>query len=82
MSPLPPRSSAIETLQRMTSRLADSSLTIDEANLLLPLIRQLVEEINAGGSHAMVPDLLAWPVEKRPNGNMPGAQAPAAVKSR
>lgn len=47
MSPLPSRPSVFETLQRVTSRLADTSLTIGEANQLLPLVQRLVEELDA-----------------------------------
>jgi hypothetical protein len=80
MSPPPSRSPAIEALQRLTSRLADSSLTIDEANLLLPMIQRLVEEIGAGGSRAMVPDRFVRPEEGRSNPNVPNAQVPSAVE--
>ena len=45
MSAVLDRSSAIETLQRMTSRLADSNLTVAEANVLRPQIFRLLDEI-------------------------------------
>jgi hypothetical protein len=80
MSPQPTPSPAIEALQRLTSRLADSNLTIDEANLLLPLIQRLVEEIGAGGSRAMVPARFVRSEEGRSNRNMPSAQVPSAVE--
>lgn len=74
MSPMSPRTAAIETLHRMTSRLADSSLTLDEANVLLPMIHRLVEEISAGGSRATAQESFAWPRVSAP--------VPSAVESK
>ena len=85
MSALPLRSPAVETLQQMTSRLADSNLTIDEANVLWPMVQRLVEEISEAGSHAAVPDQGGWPepemktyrqVENRTSGLSPSMMAP------
>ena len=61
MSPPSHRSPAIETLQRMMSRLADPSLTIDEASHLRSLIHQLMDEISGGGSRASVPERIIRP---------------------
>ncbi|SIO58598.1 hypothetical protein SAMN05444166_5739 [Singulisphaera sp. GP187] len=64
MSVLSHRTPAIETLQRMTSRLADSSLTIDEASLLRSMIHQLMDEISAV---VPAPDRIVWPDDGRAN---------------
>jgi len=40
------RSAVIEALHRMTSRLADSSLTAAEASLLRPQIQRLLEQVD------------------------------------
>lgn len=62
MSPLSYRSPAIEALHRMMSRLADSSLTIDEASLLRTSIHQLMDAISEAGQESIV-----WPAEERSN---------------
>jgi hypothetical protein len=49
MSAVEDRSAAIETLHRMTSRLADSNLTAAEASVLRPVIHRLLEEIGQAG---------------------------------
>ena len=49
MSAVLDRSTAIEALQRMTSRLADSNLTVAEANALRPQIHRLLDEISRVG---------------------------------
>lgn len=68
MSPLSHRFPAIETLQQMMSRLADSSLTIDEASHLRSLIHQLMDELNAGESRASgTTERIVWPEEGHSN---------------
>ncbi|WP_406695043.1 hypothetical protein V5E97_28790 [Singulisphaera sp. Ch08] len=67
MSVLAHHTSAIERLQRMTSRLADSSLTIAEASLLRSLIHQLMDEITTGGSRVTNPERVVWSQEECSN---------------
>ena len=45
MSAVLDRSAVIEALHRMTSRLADSSLTAAEASLLRPQIQSLLDQV-------------------------------------
>ena len=45
MSAAMDRSAVIEALHRMTSRLADSSLTAAEASVLRPEIERLLEQV-------------------------------------
>lgn len=56
MSSLSHRSPTIESLELMMSRLADSSLTIDEASLLRYSIHQLMDELSA-----VRPERTVWP---------------------
>jgi|GEM_PF-5847170 len=50
MACTPLTSPDLELLQRMTSRLADADLTLDEASALLPLVQSLVEQLHAGAA--------------------------------
>lgn len=57
MSAVLDRSAVIEALHRMTSRLADSSLTAAEASVLRPQIQRLLEEMELSRVSRAAPPL-------------------------
>lgn len=80
MTPQPSRLTAYETLQQATARLADASLTIDEANQLLPMVQRLVEELNAERREARSRDGAVVSAAGRALRVDPGAAVPAPIE--